>query len=206
MRVRRKYIFIYLIENNINSKKYVGFHSTDNLEDGYMGGGIALKKAYKKYKKKNFTKSILEFCELENWQEREQFWIQKIDTYKNGYNMTLGGEGTPGINFSDESIAKMKKTRIERGLAKGKSNGMFGNNHFAESKRKMGQTRKERGVAKGKNNPRFDHTIYKFINIETNEIFEGCKFDLANKIGGLSYNLHLVITGRCNHHKKWTVI
>lgn len=36
---------------------------------------------------------IQELEETNNAEEREQYWIEKLNTYHNGYNATLGGDG-----------------------------------------------------------------------------------------------------------------
>ncbi len=154
----------------------------------------------------NFEKNILEFCNCNNWQEKEKYWIEKLGTYKKGYNLTKGGDGLTGIIFSKETRNKMSNIRKIKNLAKGKNNGMFNNHHTKESRNKMSKSKKEKGVAKGINNSTFDHTIYHFFNTKTNEIFEGYKFDLSQKIGSRSSALNSVIKGRRNHHKNWILV
>lgn len=101
--------YIYLTTNMINGKKYIGQHSTFNMDDGYMGSGKILLRAFNKYEKKNFDKEILHYCESQSelnfLEEQYIIWYETLSP--KGYNLTTGGKE----NF--EYCEKTKKLLID---------------------------------------------------------------------------------------------
>ena len=95
--------FIYKITNNLNGKIYIGQTSNptrrfqEHQARGYNSireGNKILYKAFDKYGIGNFTFEIIE--EVENYNEREKYWIQYYNSQiPNGYNMTPGGDEPP---------------------------------------------------------------------------------------------------------------
>ena len=99
-----KYNFLYKITNLINGKFYYGIHSTNDIDDGYMGSGVMIKKAIKKYGRSNFKKEIIQFT---NDREslillEKQFINEELLKDKNCYNMVLGGS-----NFLNKTTGKI---------------------------------------------------------------------------------------------------
>jgi hypothetical protein len=88
------YFIIYKTTNNINKKYYIGAHKTNNIHDDYLGSGVALKRAIKKYGRENFTKEILQICDDEKSMfERERELVECSLKDKKCYNMRNGGRG-----------------------------------------------------------------------------------------------------------------
>lgn len=110
---------IYKILNTINGKIYIGKNSTD--DESYFGSGTYLRRAISKYGKHNFKKEILEegIDSLDLLNEREIFWIDKLDSCNRsiGYNLTIGGDGgdTFSLNPNKKEILKniRKANRIK---------------------------------------------------------------------------------------------
>lgn len=61
-----RYYIIYKITNIINSKEYIGAHSTDNINDGYMGSGTLIRAALLKYGRKILIKKFYMFLIMKN--------------------------------------------------------------------------------------------------------------------------------------------
>lgn len=90
-----KFYYLYKIHNNVNSKIYYGIHQTDDINDGYFGSGLILKRAIEKYGKENFEKFILKFFDNETTMyEAEKRVIQEARLKKEEiYNIREGGKG-----------------------------------------------------------------------------------------------------------------
>lgn len=92
---RRKYHYIYKTTCIITNRFYIGMHSTDNLEDGYIGSGKRLWHSINKHGKENHVCEILEFLESrELLKEREREIVnEKLLNEEFCMNLKLGGEG-----------------------------------------------------------------------------------------------------------------
>lgn len=96
--------YIYKATNKINGKSYVGqtcdFHSRVwQHQRCYDRDDCDFHKAIKEFGFDNFSWEIIETCESEDRAcELEKYYIEKFNTYRDGYNMTKGGKGAPYHN------------------------------------------------------------------------------------------------------------
>ena len=100
--------FIYKIVNDINNKIYVGKtletiekRFKEHIDDSKRGrdANRPLYRAMNKYGIEHFWVEQLEECSYEIVNERETYWIKKLDSFSNGYNATLGGDGKVTANY-----------------------------------------------------------------------------------------------------------
>lgn len=104
------YHILYVTTNKVNQKIYVGIHSTENLNDGYIGSGTLLLKSIKKYGKENFKTEILCFCES----REESLWVESliVDSSflmrEDTYNLGMGG----GKALSKRKLSNEHKEKI----------------------------------------------------------------------------------------------
>ena len=146
--------FVYITKNKINGKKYIGSHTTNELYDNYLGSGILVLKAIKKYGKENFERQILQLCESrEQAINLEEFFIKKHKTLiPKGYNISpygnaaFPGEKNPmygkdpwnkGINMTNEIKEKISKSLIGNKRRQNKK-------HTDETKKKISESTKGR--------------------------------------------------------------
>lgn len=171
---------IYSIKNTFNNNIYIGQsiniykrwqeHKRQLLKNEHKNK--ILQKDYDNFGLDYFEFNIVEITEKCNLNDREVHWINKFNSFKNGYNMTEGGDINPmtyepiresvinkikgnknwlGKHHTKETKEKMSKSAIGRKMSK-------------ESKIKLSNTRKSLNLGGSKGVEIFQ------IDINTNEI------------------------------------
>lgn len=134
---------VYLISNSITNKVYVGYtkYILEKRWSQHCKNAMKSKtntpfyNAIRKYGTDIWVHSILETCALATEAKtQEVLYIEKYNSYKNGYNATLGGDGNHGIVMSEES--NKKRSQALKGIPKNYKR-MHGKRHSAETIKKM---------------------------------------------------------------------
>jgi len=177
----KKYHFIYKTTNILNDKFYIGMHSTNNLNDGYLGSGKRLKRSIKKYGIENFKLEILEFFDSRELLSQKERELVNEDLLKepNCMNMMRGGEGGLGFISVEQqrwrsicgakaSVEKLKtdmewrrrhsemasnNLKLAHKLGKFKYDTFTGKSHTEETKKKIGEANSKK--QKGNGNSQF---------------------------------------------------
>lgn len=91
---------IYIIINKVNNKVYIGqttqtFKKRISAHNSalHRGSNTKLYKAIREYGVCNFEAKIIEKCDDKDLNDREKYYIDKYDSFKNGYNSNRGGSG-----------------------------------------------------------------------------------------------------------------
>lgn len=98
--------YIYQITNDVNQKIYIG-KTENSIEKRFKehcwdasrerNEKRPLYNAMRKYGVEHFHIELIE--ETDNPEEREVYWIEKKQSFKNGYNATIGGDGRKYIDY-----------------------------------------------------------------------------------------------------------
>jgi hypothetical protein len=115
--------FVYKTYNPINKKFYIGRHSTNNVDDGYQGSGLWVKRSIKKGN--NLKTKILEFADnIDQLCLLEEKYIKKYHKHSKNTNGKLSSTG-----MTSEDM-------------KGEKNPRYGSKEQAEMMRKLGLANK----------------------------------------------------------------
>jgi len=207
---------IYKATNKTNGKVYIGMDS--NWPKRYSEHHNELKRsktkfhnAIKKYGRDNFEWCLIyQSNDYEHIKSMECFFIEEYDTFKHGYNMTLGGEGIKGYIMPEEH--KRKIGEANKGKLKSE-----------EHKKKLSELAKKQtnrdisGIGtywKGRKRSKEDIEnrkdkissiwIITTPNGEIKEIKNLNKFCRENNLS--PSHMGAIASGKRNHHKGWKCI
>lgn len=146
---RRKYHILYKTTCHTTGRYYIGIHSTDKIEDGYLGSGIHLTRSVNKHGRLAHTREVLEFLPSRSDLKVREAEVVTEDLIKSDVlcmNLIKGGNSNDrefGITEKTRellSIASKRFTRTkehyEKVVATRKANGT--NKHTDETKQKIG--------------------------------------------------------------------
>lgn len=158
----KQFNYVYKITNLVNGKIYIGKHSTDRLDDGYMGSSRRVKLEYSAIGKENFEKTILAYSDdEEELKELEKFYITTLNATDPdvGYNIvcesggfqTLSEEQKRKISQSlkGRPLSEHRKQKISAAMT-GEKHPMYGKKHSEETKQKIRESMKGKQQCLGK--------------------------------------------------------
>lgn len=149
---------VYKTTNLISGKIYIGVHSSIQSQDTYLGSGIALNKAIKKYGKDKFKRETLfTFDNIDDAYMKESELVNsEFVAREDTYNLAIGGQGGTrkfkDIRKTNKRISTSQKIRMNSVGFKPWNLGR----KCPEIGNKPAETRKLRGISyAGKNNPMY---------------------------------------------------
>ena len=197
---------IYMIENVINGKKYIG--SAVNINKRWyqhrytlnrkIHDNSYLQNAWNKYGEENFEFIILEETEYSNLIDREQFYIDSYDVIKFGYNLAPTDGNTLGFKFTEESRLKMSlkkkgkpSTRknykmseeTKKKISEANKISQKGRKHSEETKGKMSEKRKGSKMSKESKKKLSDFRKGKILSEETKKKISLTKMNNKHALG-----------------------
>lgn len=158
--MNKKIWYIYVHKSKTTGKCYVG-QTCRKLETRWGMNGCHYTKtnnlkfynAIQKYGWRDFEHYIITTCSsLKEAYKLEQYYIEQLDSFKNGYNSTLGGSGSLGRKMSEATkqklaIANKGKESWIKYIPKERMP-MYGKHHSEETKRKIGNANRGRIISK----------------------------------------------------------
>lgn len=185
------YRFVYLTTNNVNGKKYIGKHETEDIMDGYIGSGTLLMRAIAKYGLDEFTREILYFADTSEEVSKAEIRIIEENNAvasREFYNLAPGGMGgntsahltkeqrsdkcrQKWANMSDEAKKQMGAKISKAHSGKKKSE---------EHRKKMSETRK--GVPRWSKETREKYSIKR-----KQEVLEGIRVPPKGNAGNKDF-------------------
>jgi hypothetical protein len=141
---------IYKTTNIVNGNFYIGAHKTKRIDDDYLGSGVLLKKAIKKYGKRNFIDTSEEMYNKEK-ELTEQFLQDPLC-----YNLNIGGKG--GWDYINSDETRINPMHIPEIVEKNKQSSKRTKQKNPEKYKKIAMDNLQKAVEKNKGSKRSNKT------------------------------------------------
>ena len=115
---------IYAITNRVNGMQYVGKTERVDFEVRWkqhvqLAHGESkqyIHRAMRKYGVEKFSFDVIQRCHtITTLNAAESRWINKLHTFApNGYNLTVGGDGTSGFRYKQSKTTRIKMSHAQR--------------------------------------------------------------------------------------------
>jgi group I intron endonuclease len=115
------------------AKRFIRYFNLSYLKNRET---LVISRALIKYGYSNFSVDILEYCDIENLTEREQYYMDKLNPR---YNTLKKAGNSSGYKLSEETKAKISKSL--KGVYINEKSSLFGRTHSEETKALMAFTR-----------------------------------------------------------------
>lgn len=211
--MKNYYGIIYKATNKVNGKSYIGqtvkplkSRITEHRSAArYYRDGCHFHNSIRKYGIESFVWEVLCKCEsVEDLNYTEILFIEKFNTFNNGYNLTTGGYGSPGIKgeknskygkkVSNETRQKMSESQTGKKLSEetkskisnAKKGKTLSNNHKTKIKISMNKAAK-----KGKESYMYGKKLSRETRLKMSESHKGIEFSEERK-----NNISLALIGK----------
>lgn len=105
--------YIYLVKNKQEKVVYIGQQIGTKPIKEYKGSGLLLNRAYVKYGDDYFKREIIEYCDIDELNNKEKSYIKKYNTkFPHGYNLTDGGDGNKGYQYSNDQKQNISNAKM----------------------------------------------------------------------------------------------
>jgi hypothetical protein len=203
-------VFIYSLERN-NIPFYIG--KTKNPK--------SRKADWLREYKDSISFNIIDEVNKENWKFWECYWVEQLKGW--GFDLINKNKGGGGLEkHSDEVIELIRKQKIgkkqnrtkvrkDKGTKRIKKPGIkIGSPKGWKMSKEVRKTKNQKQIGKSKHTIETkikfaDPTVYKFYNIETQEIFEGIRYDFQNRYNLKYKGIYNLIKGKAKTYKKWKI-
>ncbi len=155
----KKYHFVYITRRIGTPYYYYGVHSTNNINDGYIGSGYHFLNAVRKYGKESFSREIIKFFEShdEALKFENEIITKEVLEDEYCYNIQHGGKGSKdehtlstkekmSLSAKERKIPQETRNKLKESMKRKIE--LYGYYHSEETRKRISETLKSKDMGK----------------------------------------------------------